>query len=90
MHESRQRGLISAGLLRAVFVFVVIALVVAEGYYIISLRNRINRQTEELKSISLQLQEIKNEKTELNKELSTIKGIQGSGKVTDSPERGRE
>jgi len=67
-------------LIRAALMFLVISLIIAEGYYIVHLRDRISRQTEELRNISMRLQDLKNEKEDLNRELSAIKKITGDGK----------
>jgi methylthioribose-1-phosphate isomerase len=55
----------------------VITIVAVEGYYIVVLRDKIERQTEELKNISIQLQSSRNESTDLSEELSSMKKIAG-------------
>jgi hypothetical protein len=50
-----------------------LSLVVCETYYTFLLRERFSIRSDELKSISLQLQSLKNERAELHDELSSIK-----------------
>ena len=72
---------------RILLAFAIVAAVIVEGYYIFFLRGRINRQTEDLKNISLQLQALKNEKSGLSRELSSIKrtttGDEKNGNAAD-------
>lgn len=51
---------------------VLILAVLAEGYYIFALRDKMEKQEEELRTISQQLQSLKSERTNLHEELSTI------------------
>lgn len=66
--------------LKFLLVLLLMAGVVVEGYYIFVLRDKIERQTEDLRTISMQLQSSKNESTDLHKELSSIKKMAGEGK----------
>ncbi len=65
---------------KLLFVFLLAAAVVVEGYYIFVLRDKIERQSEELRSISIRLQSSKNESTDLREELSSMKKMAGEGK----------
>jgi len=56
-----------------------IAAVVAEGYLITVLRDRIDKQTEDLRTVSLRLQSLKNERDNLHDQLSSIKKSSGGG-----------
>lgn len=47
--------------------------VIAEGYYIFLLRSKIDKQTEEIKNVSMQLQQLKLERGNLSEVLSSIK-----------------
>ncbi len=66
--------------LRLLAVLLLMAAVAVEGYYIFVLRDKIDRQTEELRTISIQLQSSKNEGTDLREELSSMKKMAGEGK----------
>ncbi|OGW33628.1 MAG: hypothetical protein A2X59_13145 [Nitrospirae bacterium GWC2_42_7] len=60
-------------LIRLFLVFLLSSLVLAEGYYIFLLRVKIDTQTEEIKNVSMQLQQLKLERGNLSEELSSIK-----------------
>ncbi len=73
-------------LARFLLVALLAAVVAVEAYYIALLREKIDRQTEELRGLSMQLQSSKNESTELREELSSIKKLAGEkkdGNTTD-------
>ncbi len=59
------------------FVFILIAAAAAEGYYIFVLRDKIEKQTEELRNISMQLESSRSESADLREELSSIKKMAG-------------
>lgn len=65
---------------------ILIAALAAEGYYIFVLRDKIEKQTEELRDISIQLQSSKNESADLREELSSIKKMAGERKDGDTAE----
>ena len=67
-------------MLKLLLVLVLVAAVAVEGYYIFVLRDKIERQTEELRTITIQLQSSKNESTDLREELSSTKKMAGEGK----------
>ncbi len=69
------------------FVFMLIAAAAVEGYYILVLRDKIERQTEELRDISVQLQSSKNESADLREELSSIKKMAGERKDGNTVDR---
>jgi hypothetical protein len=58
---------------RIVVIFFLLAGLCFEGYYIFVLRAKIEKQAEELKNISIQLQSLNNERINLREELSSIK-----------------
>ncbi len=73
-------------LVRFLLVALLAAAVAVEAYYIAELRDKIDRQTEELKVLSMQLQSSKNESTDLREELSSVKKLAGEkkdGNTTD-------
>lgn len=73
-------------LVRFLLVAMLAAAVAAEAYYIGVLRDTIDRQTEELRNLSIQLQSSKNESTDLREELSSMKKLAGEkkdGNTTD-------
>lgn len=62
---------------------IVSALVIAvafEGYYIIVLKDKISRQTEELRDISVQLQLLRREREALDEAVSSARKKAGEGK----------
>lgn len=63
------RGLI----LRSLFLVFLLAALVLETYYIFLLRARVSARSDELRSISMQLETLKSERSELHQELSSIK-----------------
>jgi len=67
-------------MLRLLLVALLITILAVEGYYIVVLRDKIERQTEELRNISIQLQSTKNESADLREELSSIKKMTGERK----------
>ena len=73
-------------LIRFLIVALLAAAVAVEAYYISVLRDTIDRQTEELRNLSMQLQSSKNESTDLREELSSVKKLAGEkkdGNTTD-------
>jgi hypothetical protein len=58
---------------RIVVIFLLLAGLCVEGYYIFVLRDTMEKQAEELKNISIQLQSLNNERINLREELSSIK-----------------
>lgn len=84
----RQEGKISLqNVFRLLFIFSLITAVFFEGYYIITLRDKIDRQAEDLKKISLKLQASKYERDNLREELSFIKNTAGEDKDGNTPDR---
>lgn len=63
--------------LRAVVIALLIAVVLLEGYYIMVLRQRVSRNAEELKNISVQLQNLKLEREKLHEDFSAAKKSAG-------------
>ncbi len=66
--------------LKIVLIVLLVVAVALEGSYIVTLRARIERQTEELENISVQLQTLKNERLNLSEELSSLKKSGGENK----------
>jgi len=66
--------------LKLLLALLLMAAVAAEGYYILVLQDKVDRQTEELRNISIKLQSSKNESADLREELSSIKKMAGEGK----------
>lgn len=58
---------------RYLAVAALLAVVCLEGYYIMVLRDTIQRQTEDLRNISVQLQLLKSERDSLNEEISSVR-----------------
>lgn len=88
--QKEDRGTITNGMrkgIRFLFILLLAAAVFMEGYYIFVLRDKINKQTEELKDISLQLQFLKNERDNLHEELSSVKKSAGESKNGNTTER---
>jgi hypothetical protein len=69
--------LLSQPLVRVLLILLLLALVAVEEYSILSLREKIARQGEELRNISFQLQTLKNERAALGEELSSMKKLAG-------------
>ena len=76
---------------RSVIRYIVIAMLFAalclEGYYILVLRETIRRQTEDLRTISVQLQQLKSVRETLKEELSTTKTGTGDNYDGDATQR---
>ncbi len=88
--ERGMNGECAQGRLHLFVRFLLIALLAAalavEAHYIFVLRDKIDRQTEELRSLSMQLQSSKKESTDLREELSSVKKLAGEkkdGNTTD-------
>jgi len=58
---------------RLLLIFLLVAAVVAEGYYIYLLQDKIEKRNDELKNISVQLQFFKTEREDLKANLSSAK-----------------
>lgn len=63
--------------LRVLVLGLLLGVVACETYYIVSLRKRVSARSDELKSLSMQLQSLRNERAELHEELSSIKYSNG-------------
>jgi hypothetical protein len=82
----RAARLLSRPLIRILLILFLLAVVAAEEYSILSLRDKIARQGEELNNISFQLQTLKNEKATLGEELSSIRKLAGDKNDGTTPE----
>jgi ACT domain-containing protein len=80
-------SLLSRPVLRIILVLLLLAVVAAEEYSVIVLRNKIAGQDKELKKISIELQTLKNERTALGEELASMKKITGDKKDGTTPAR---
>jgi hypothetical protein len=58
---------------RPLLIFFLVAAVLAEGYYIYLLQDKIEKRNDELKNISVQLQFFKTEREDLKANLSSAK-----------------
>ena len=74
-------------MLRTIFIILFVVIVLIEGYYIVVLRSKIDKKTEETKNISIELQFLKNEKDNLYEELNSAKKIAGEDRNGNTPER---
>ena len=64
---------------RLLLIFLLVAAVLAEGYYIYLLQEKIEKRSEELKNISVQLQFFKTEREDLKANLSSAKKTGDAG-----------
>ena len=73
--------------LRLFLIVLLIGAVIAEGYYIYHLQNKIEERNDELKNISVQLQFLKSEGEDLKSKLSTAEktapGDAGDGNTAE-------
>jgi len=73
--------------LRLFLIALLIVAVIAEGYYIYHLQNKIEERNDELKNISVQLQFLKSEGEDLKSKLSTVEktatGDNGNGNTAE-------
>jgi uncharacterized protein YlxW (UPF0749 family) len=83
----RTARILSRPLIRILLVLFLLAVVAVEEYSILTLRDKIARQSEELNNISVQLQTLKNERATLGQELSSMKKSAGDKKNGTTPER---
>ena len=74
-------------LLRFIGILLLIVFVGLEGYYIVTLRDKMETQNEEIKNISIQLQLLKQEKETLREELYSAKKLAGENSNGNTPER---
>ncbi len=67
-------------------IFLLVVLIIVEGYYIYLLKGKIEKRDDELKDISVQLQFLKNEREDLKTSLSSANkttGDPGDGNTTE-------
>lgn len=72
---------------RYLAVAALLAAICLEGYYIMVLRDTIQRQAEDLSKISGQLQLLKSERDSLNEEISSARDRAGEGDHGDTVKR---
>ena len=73
--------------LRLFLIVLLIVAVIAEGYYIYLLQNKIEERNDELKNISVQLQFLKSEGEDLKSKLSTAEKTTGDAGNGNTAER---
>jgi hypothetical protein len=73
-----------AGRIRWLLIFLLIVAVLAEGYYIYLLRDKIDKRNDELKNLSIQLQLFKTEREALKENLSSAKKTGDAGNENTS------
>jgi len=71
---------------RPLLIFLLVAAVLAEGYYIYLLQDKIEKRSDELKNISVQLQFFKTEREDLKANLSSAKNT-GDADNENTPAR---
>jgi len=69
---------------RLLLIFLLVAAVLAEGYYIYLLQDKIEQRNDELKNISVQLQLFKTEREDLKANLSSAKKTGDAGNENTS------
>ncbi len=74
-------------LLKLFLLFLLVAGIAAEAYYVVILRGEVARQDEDLRKMSVQLQTLKNRRNSLGEELSSIKKINGDKNNGNAPDR---
>ncbi len=77
VREHETVGKVRGNVFRIFIIFFLLAALCIEGYYILVLRDTIEKQTDDLKNISIQLQSLQNERINLHEELSSIKKSTG-------------
>jgi hypothetical protein len=77
--ENAIRAFFQDSRVRLLLVFLLLAAVFAEGYYIYLLQDKIDKRNDELKNISIQLQLFKTEREELKANLSSAKQTGDTG-----------
>lgn len=65
-------------------IFLLVAAVLAEGYYIYLLQDKIEKRNDELKDLSIQLQFFKTEREDLKANLSSAKKTGDAGNENTS------
>jgi Tfp pilus assembly protein PilO len=73
-----------AGRTRLLLIFLLVAAVLAEGYYIYLLQDKIDKRNDELKNLSVQLQLFKTEREDLKANLSSAKETGDAGNENTS------
>ena len=72
--------------LRTLLIVCLVAVLVTEAFYLVKLRETIDRQSEDLRDISLQLQAMKTDRANLHQELSSMQknaGEKNNGNAAD-------
>ena len=69
---------------RLLLIFILVAAVIAEGYYIYLLQDKIDKRNDELKNLSVQLQLFKTEREDLKANLSSAKKTGDAGNENTS------
>lgn len=69
------------------FMVVLVFIIMIEGYYTLVLRNKIRKQRELAGQISLELQNLKNERDKLSEELDAYKILSGENRNGSTKKR---
>jgi Tfp pilus assembly protein PilO len=77
--ENPIRAFFQGRRVRLLLIFLLVAAVLAEGYYIYLLQGKIEQRNDELKNISVQLQLFKTEREDLKANLSAAKKTGDAG-----------
>ena len=84
MAENAIRTFFRGRRVRLLLIFLLVAAVLAEGYYIYLLQDKIEQRNDELKNISVQLQLFKTEREDLKANLSSAKKTGDAGNENTS------
>ena len=84
MAENAIRTFFQDRRVRLLLIFLLVAAVLAEGYYIYLLQDKIEKRNDELKNISVQLQFFKTEREDLKANLSSAKKTGDAGNENTS------
>jgi hypothetical protein len=76
-HADERVGSPAGHFFRILIMVILIIIVMVEGYYALVLKNKIREQRELTKHISLELQNLKNERDQLNEELHKYRTVTG-------------
>ncbi len=76
-HADELAGSPAGHFFRILIMAILIIIVMVEGYYALVLKNKIREQRELTKQISLELQNLKNERDQLNEELHKYRTVTG-------------
>ena len=84
MSENAIKPFFQGRRVRLLLIFILVAAVLAEGYYIYLLQDKIEKRNDELKNISIQLQFFKTEREDLKANLSSAQKTGDGGNENTS------